>query len=196
MRQQKLSRRTGHRSMIANGKNALGDLERFSGHYDDAETYYADALRLLEAIGSAKRRTVRVNMAMNALARGNLERARTLAGDTVGEVEKQDPALASLCHGVLAAICAHDRAWADFDRHAAVLAASKPERDLVDADGAMLFEIIGDHARAQGDDMRAASSYEHAFELWQTLGRKDRVAGVHRALGKIGTVPHLRRRED
>ncbi len=194
LRQQKLARRTGHRSMIANGKNALGDLERFSGHYDDADARYDDALRLLEAIGSGKRRTVRLNMAMNAVARGNLARARALADDLLAAAPRLDPGIASLCHGVLAACAAHDRNWKSFDEHIAVLAASKPERDLVDADGAMLFEIIGDHARAQEDDARAADAYEHALELWSVLGRKDRVSGVQNALGKLGTVRTLRRR--
>jgi eukaryotic-like serine/threonine-protein kinase len=194
IRQQKLARRSGHRTMIANGKNALGDLERFSGRYDDAEARYDDALRLLDAIGSGKRRTVRVNMAMNALGRGQLERAQTRARDVLPEVMRVEPALSALCHGVLAAVAAHARDWQAFDEHVRVLAASRPEREIIDADGAWLFEIIGDHARAQGDDGRAAFAYENALELWRTLGRQDRVDGVDRALGKIGTVPTLRRR--
>src|SRR6185295_1377413 len=115
LRQQKLARRVGHRSMIANGKNALGDLERFSGRYDDAEARYEDALRLLEAIGSGKRRTVRLNMAMNALARGNLSRAQTLAEELLYEGTRIDPAISSLCHGVLSAVAAHGRNWEAFD---------------------------------------------------------------------------------
>jgi tetratricopeptide (TPR) repeat protein len=194
LRQQKIARRTGHRSMIANGKNALGDLERFTGHYDEAEARYDDALRLLEAIGSGKRRTVRVNMAMNALGRGQLERAAARAMEILPEVQRSDPGLAAMCHGVLAAVAAHERDWARFDDHVRVLSTPSENRQLVDADMAWLSEIIGDHARAQGDDMRAAAAYEHALDVWAQLGRDDRVDGVQRALGKIGTVPHLKRR--
>lgn len=194
IRQQKLARRTGHRTMIANGKNALGDLERFAGRYDDAEARYDDALRLLDAIGSGKRRTVRVNMAMNALGRGQLDRARARTREVLPELQRSDPALSALCHGVLAAVSAHERDWVSFDEHVRVLAASRPEREIIDADGAWLFEVIGDHALAQGDDERASLAYENALELWRTLGRQDRVDGVERALAKIGTVPTLRRR--
>ena len=59
----------------------------------------------------------------------------------------------------------------------------------------LVFEMIGDHARARGDNGRAAEAYEDALELWQSLGRADRVASVKKALGRIGTVPHLKRRK-
>lgn len=194
LRQQKIARRIGHRTMVANGKNALGDLERFTGRYDDAELRYDDALRQFDAIGSGKRRTVRVNLALNALGRGLLERARARAEAVLPELSGRQPALTALCHGILAAVAAHHGQWAVYDEHVRVIAANRPERELIDADGAWLFEIIGDHARSQADDERAAFAYENALELWRMLGRSDRVDGVERALGKLGTVRSLRRR--
>lgn len=194
LRQQKLARRAGHRSMIANGRNALGDLERMSGRYDDAEQRYEDALQLFEAIGSGKRRVVRVNMAMNALARGNLEKARLLAEELVPEVKKTgERVLSSLCHGVLAAVSAHERRWDDHDTHIRGLQQPRKETGLIDGEIALLFEIIGDYVRQQGDDERAALAYENAIEIWAAIGRTDRVDSVERALGKLGTVKQLQR---
>lgn len=189
-RQQKLARRAGHRSMIANGRNALGDLERMSGRYDDAEQRYEDALQMFEAIGSGKRRVVKVNLAMNALARGNLDKARALADELLPKVKKSgERVLSSLCHGVLAAISAHERRWDDHDTHIQGLLLPRQETGLIDGEHALLFEIIGDYVRQQGDDERAALAYENAIDLWTALNRKDRVDGVERALGRLGTVP-------
>ncbi|OGQ20312.1 MAG: hypothetical protein A2138_08455 [Deltaproteobacteria bacterium RBG_16_71_12] len=194
LRQQKLARRAGHRSMIANGRNALGDVERLSGHYDEADKHYEEALKLLQAIGSGKRRVVRANLAVNALSRGRLERARQLVEELLPEVEKSGEAvLGSLCHGVLAASCAHERAWPECDRHFEELLRPRRESGLVDGENAVLAEIVGDHARAQGDDERASVAYQAAAEIWQALGRRDRVASVEKALGTLGTRPVLRR---
>jgi serine/threonine protein kinase/tetratricopeptide (TPR) repeat protein len=188
--QQRLARRAGHRSMIANGRNALGDLERMSGRYDDAERRYQEAMQMFEAIGSGKRRVVRANLAMNALARGNLPRARTLAAELLPEVNHSgERVLQSLCHGVLGAIAGHERRWDEHDVHIRELQRPRKETGLVDGEHALMFEIIGDYAREQGDDARAASAYENAIELWTLLNRKDRVDGVERALGVLGTVP-------
>ena len=195
LRQQKLARGSGHRLMIANGKNALGDLERVSGRYDAAEERYEDAMQMFDALGSGKRRVVRVNLAMNALARGNLARARALADEMLREVEASgERVLSSLCHGVLAAISAHERRFDDHDEHMQGLDVPRKQTGLIDGEHALLFEIIGDYVRQQGDDERAAFAYESAIELWSALNRTDRVDGVERALGKLGTVPMKRKR--
>ncbi len=194
LRQQKLARRAGHRSMIANGRNALGDVARVSGHYDEAEKHYDEALKLMEAIGSGKRRTVRANLAVNALSRGRMERAVQLVEELLPEVDKAGEAvLSATCHGVLAAHAAANRDWPACDRHFAALVRPRRDSGLVDGEHAVLCEIIGDHARAQADDERAAEAYHCACDIWDALGRRDRVVSVEKALGTLGTRPVLRR---
>ena len=194
LRQQKLARRAGHRSMIANGRNALGDVERLSGHYDEAEKHYEEALKLLEAIGSGKRRVARANLGVNALARGRLERAMQLVEELLPEVERSGEAvLSSLCHGVLAGYAASSRDWPACEQHFTELMRPRRDSGLVDGEHAVLAEIIGDHARAQGEDERAAQAYQAACEIWDALGRRDRVASVEKALGTLGTRPVMRR---
>ncbi|HEY4220617.1 MAG TPA: tetratricopeptide repeat protein, partial [Myxococcota bacterium] len=195
LRQQKLARRTGYRSMIANGKNALGDLERFSGRYSDAAARYEDALRLFEAIGSDKRHTVRLNMAMNALGHADIAGAKKLADALLAELHRADPR-SPMCHGILTAVAARERDWKAYDLHMRAFMALKHEQGNVETDMPLAFEMIGDHARAQGDDARAAEAYENALDLWEHLGRADRKASVQKALGRIGTVPHLLRRRE
>jgi len=124
----------------------------------------------------------------------NMERAKTLAANILPDVEHIDPGLAALCFGVLAAVAAHDGEWERFDECVRVLAQSRPDQGIVDADGAWIFEIIGNHAHAQDDDERAAFAYENALILWRALGRKDRVDGVGKVLGQLVTMPRLRRR--
>jgi hypothetical protein len=99
----------------------------------------------------------------------------------------------SLCHGVLAACFAFEMKWRQHDRHVAAMIAIEQESALVDGDHAVLFEIVGDHARAKADDERAILCYEHALRLWRALGRDDRADSVELALGKLGTVPRFRR---
>lgn len=194
LRQQKLARRAGHRSMIANGRNALGDVARVSGHYDEAEKHYDEALKLMEAIGSGKRRTVRANLAVNALSRGRMERAVQLVEELLPEVAKVGEAvLSATCHGVLAASAAANRDWPACDRHFVELLRPRRDSGLVDGEHAVLCEIIGDHARAQADDERAAEAYQCACDIWEALGRRDRIASVEKALGTLGTRPLLQR---
>ncbi len=194
LRQQKLARRAGHRSMIANGKNALGDVERLRGRYDDAQGRYDEALQLFVAIGSGKRRTVRINLGLNALARGYVDKARVCTEEVLPELEKtNDKVLISLAHGILAACAARDENWLMHDAHVKAFINRVHDARLVDGEHAVLSEIVGDHARAKGEDERAAVLYDHALAIWSALDRLDRARVVELAMGKLGTVPRFRR---
>jgi tetratricopeptide (TPR) repeat protein len=189
-RQQELARRAGHRAMIGSGRNALGDVERLSGSPETAEARYGEALRIFEAVGSAKHRVVRVNLTLNAVARGNVHAAQRMAAALLPELERTgERVLVSLCEGALAVAAAYDARWSDFDRRLDALRAPHLETGLVNGEHAVLFEAIGDHARLRGDEDRAVVCYEAAIELWQALGREDRADAVTKTLDDL--VPLL-----
>lgn len=60
---------------VAVTHNSLGDLERRRGRHDEAEAHYRESLEIMLVVGSADAAIVRMNLALVAIARGDLEGA-------------------------------------------------------------------------------------------------------------------------
>lgn len=77
-------RATGSRYGLTHPTNLLGDIYLELGDLDRAEAQHRESLRLVEATGGIDRHVAQANLGLVALARGELDAARTILLNSIG----------------------------------------------------------------------------------------------------------------
>ena len=178
LRAQKLAKALRLQTLAGLLRNAHGDVERTAGLPAEAKKHYGEARALLEKAGSAKVRTVDVNLALCAIAEGDIDGAVARAEALMPAVSRAGEQLtASLCHGVLAVGAAKARDWSLCDAHLAAFMVPQ-QQGLADGEHALLAEAVAEFALVAGEGWRAGVAESAAKDVWVALGRDDRLEAL------------------
>jgi serine/threonine protein kinase/tetratricopeptide (TPR) repeat protein len=167
--------------------NALGEVARVAGRYAEAEQYYVDALRLLQAESNPIFDiTLRMNLAMVRLFRGEKAPLERMLPQLLADARAHGrPSHVSSVRAIQAAVDARAQRWEGFDQAMDDIERLQNERGVRDGDNALMLRRAGDFCREHDEATRARRAYSIARTQWEMLGRKDEAAAM--ALLEEGT---------
>lgn len=166
--------------------NALGEVARLSGRFDEAERHYQASLRVIETYGLRGKHTARTNLALTKIAMGELGSAAPLLVELWHSVEQGVDSVhleAGILSGILL-VRAHEAAlpgatlvdllsWEQAVGRLELLLSQTP---LCDGDVASLLSRAAQAALTAGRRDRAQAAARLGLAQWRALGRPDRVA--------------------
>jgi serine/threonine protein kinase/tetratricopeptide (TPR) repeat protein len=166
--------------------SSLGEAARLGGRYEAAEQYYREALRLSRTSGRWYQLTVRINMALVRLFRGEYD----VVGDKLPILLKEArdrgrTSATALLLAIQLALDAKARRWDTFDDLLARIDRMQRERGMRDGDIALVMRLAADASREAGEMARALEAYRVTRAQWQLLGRTDQVVAIEEIVGTV-----------
>lgn len=179
-RQLSLAQRAGNQSARAHAYNALGEVYRALGRFDDAEEHYRACASLREQLGAAGTGTARLNVVLCLLQRQSLAVARQELDAVWPLVERAKLATTRLgAWSIQAALCAHEGDWARLDDALTTYGTFLAEHPNHIADCALVLQLAGKAALERDEPARALRALGHSVVIWEALGRAAALAEVN-----------------
>ncbi|MBN1947224.1 MAG: tetratricopeptide repeat protein [Bradymonadales bacterium] len=168
----------GNRHGVATCWNAIGVNLRLQGHLDAAELSYQKSIDLFSSLGTTvDAMLVRTNLTILQLERKQYPQARKELEEMARLcAERSLRSLLTDIQLLLLVPAAARRDWTTWDHHYTRATTLLSETGRVCGDLAWAARLAGDLTSDGGDKRRAAQAYRLSRQLWNRLGRSDRVS--------------------
>ncbi len=183
-----IDRKLGRGLGTANALLGLGELERDAGDFASAESYYREALKAYERLGSPNAPIARLNMGLALLAQSRWEEALRMLSAGRAQLERMGwRSMLACAHVEMAAACAGLEDWRERDGHFAKARAAIGTGKVADPDLGWAASLAGNLAAHAGDAARAREAWELARTQWTALGRARELENVEAKLASLPT---------
>ncbi len=164
----------GDRMGLSNTLNSLGELHRYEGSHQLAETYYRKAIATERRLGSRDFVVPHFNLVLTLIDGEHYGQARQELETVVESIASSgQKSYLAIAHTALVPCCGADRDWEDWDAHFRAAADYLDETGFVHKDIAMLMELAAELAASADEIIRARHAAATAARQWRGVGREE-----------------------